>query len=229
MMEIDRIWNDTSGLGIEIPTYNIFINRPRVDYRISEYVCEYICKTVLKPNSPLITGGFILFLDFMPYDKDNPYMPIESNMHNAEPIKVYNLYNTEDSVYNTEDTKFDPTKTSWGKTFSVRCYSTKFNETITPKEYANTVYDMFGAFLVNKYKRITKEVMDKNKMGMDYNYIESFEFPAKYENQKYCSDDYELRIPHMPEGSGEEWVTAHKKRIEYEREYKNILNEKIML
>jgi hypothetical protein len=48
---------------------------------------------------------------------------------------------------------------------------------------------MMGAFLTSKYKKITKEIMDKNRKGMDYNLIESFKFPAPFENQKYLQDN----------------------------------------
>ena len=73
------------------------------------------------------------------------------------------------------------------------CYSTELTEKITPKEYANIVYDMMGAFLTSKYKKITKETMDKNRKGMDYNLIESFKFPAPFENQKYFLDNPSIK------------------------------------
>ncbi|MDR2771674.1 MAG: hypothetical protein LBB57_06520 [Clostridiales Family XIII bacterium] len=69
------------------------------------------------------------------------------------------------------------------------CYSTELTEEITPKEYANIVYDMMGAFLTSKYKKITGGKMDENRKGIDYDLIESFEFPASFENQKYFFDN----------------------------------------
>jgi hypothetical protein len=56
---------------------------------------------------------------------------------------------------------------------------------------------MIGAFLVKKYKEITKEVMDKNKNGMDYENIEKYKYPALFKNQKYVFDDEEDGILYM--------------------------------
>jgi len=76
-------------------------------------------------------------------------------------------------------------------------------------EYANIVHDMVGVLLKRWYKGVTKDAMEANKNGMDYDYIESFDFPAKYENQKYA-DDLGL-MTHIV--NGEEW--------DIEKAYKN--------
>jgi hypothetical protein len=100
--------------------------------------------------------------------------------------------------YDTEDTKYSLTKISNRtengikyKDIMIVCYSIKLNENITPKEYADIVYEMVGAFLIDKYKKITKEIIDKYKNEMDNNYIESFKFPAVFEDQKYLLDEEE--------------------------------------
>jgi hypothetical protein len=101
----------------------------------------------------------------------------------------------EDNIYNTQNTKHSfhlGTLTKNGlkfKTIWVGCYSTELNEKIEPNEYANIVYDMIGAFLVSKYKKITKEIMDKNKAGMDYELIKKYKYPASFDDQKYVLDD----------------------------------------
>jgi hypothetical protein len=75
------------------------------------------------------------------------------------------------------------------KVIQLFCWSTEITENIKPKEYANIVYDMVGAFLTGRYKKITKEIMENNKNGMDYEFIEELEYPATFDNQKYFHDD----------------------------------------
>jgi hypothetical protein len=113
----------------------------------------------------------------------------------------FQFYNIEkmtyhkDTIFCTENTKYDFhlfTSTENGikyKVIQIFCWSTELTEKMTPKEYANIVYDMMGAFLTGKYKKITKETMDKNRNGIDYNLIESFKFPAPFEDQKYLADN----------------------------------------
>jgi hypothetical protein len=48
---------------------------------------------------------------------------------------------------------------------------------------------MFALYLINCYKKLTKEIFDEAKKKLNYNYINSFEFPAKFENQKYSDDE----------------------------------------
>jgi hypothetical protein len=109
----------------------------------------------------------------------------------------------DDNPYNTENTKYsfklaNVTENSVkNKIVQLFCVSTGINEKINPKDYANIVYDMIGAFLVKKYIKITKEVMDKNKTGMDYEIIEKYKYPALFKNQKYVFDEEEDGILYM--------------------------------
>jgi hypothetical protein len=102
------------------------------------------------------------------------------------------------SLYDTEETKYESvirTLTEDGikyKYFHLFCTSTELNEHIKPKEYANMVYDMIGAFLIKKYKKITKEIMEKSKTGIDYKIIEKFKYPALAKDQKYLLDDKDV-------------------------------------
>lgn len=209
-----------NGLGYD---FSLLCKRPRVDYRISEYVMEYICKTILKPNSPLITGDYWMALHFYPFDKEKNTVPynIYSVFEERADEILSRHYLNNNEFYNTEDTRFKTENSSWGKGYSVDCYSTKLNEHITPTEYANIVYDMIGAFLGTKYKRTTKEVMDSYKSGLDYDYIGSFEFPASFENQRY-GDDGEVRAYYT---EGEELDECEKMTYEKYLMYKKHFGE----
>jgi hypothetical protein len=106
-------------------------------------------------------------------------------MSTAERLEEFGYFTDWD--YNTNDTEY------WihGKRstlLNIMCNSVKFNENITPRVYADLVHNMVSVLLKRWYKRVTKEIMDENKSGMDYNYIESFPFPASFESQKYSTD-----------------------------------------
>jgi hypothetical protein len=174
MFKLTRLW-DIDNYDLE-PDIEILYKRPRVDYRISEYIFDYINKNILEQNKIMQTGNYTICLSFAFYYKNEQ--------------KYF-----DDNIYNTENTKYDfqeGTSTENGikyKDIWIGCYSIDLNEKIKPIEYAHIVYDMIGSFLVNKYKKITKGIMDKNKTGIDYKLIESYKYPALFEEQKYVLDD----------------------------------------
>jgi hypothetical protein len=174
MFEITRLWG-ISDYDLK-PNIEILYKRPRIDYRISEYIFDYINKKILEPNKIMQTGNYKICFSFKFYNKE------DHNYH-------------EDTIFCTENTKYSFhlfISTENGikyKVIMIFCNSTELTEKTNPNEYANIVYDMMGAFLTSKYKKISKETIDKNRNGMDYNLIESFEFPAPFENQKYLVDN----------------------------------------
>ena len=180
MFEILRLEDhDYHNLSID-SILNLLYKRPRIDYRVSEYVFDYINKNILEQNKIMKNGNYRICFSFQFYNQEN------------------HKYH-KDTIFCTENTKYSFhlfTLTENGikyKEIMIFCYSTELTEKITPKEYANIVYDMMGAFLTSKYKKITEETMDKNRKGMDYNLIESFKFPASFENQKYFLDNPSIK------------------------------------
>jgi hypothetical protein len=173
MVTIERVWN-IYGSDLK-PHIEILYKRPRIDYRVSEYVFEYINRNILEPNKIMQTGNYNICLTFDFYYKDKQ--------------KYF-----EDNIYNTKNEKYSfhlSNMTKNGikyKNVQLFCYSTEINENIKPKEYANIVYDMVGLFLIEQYKKITKEIMDKIKIGMNYTFIEKFKYPALFTEQKYVLD-----------------------------------------
>jgi hypothetical protein len=153
----------------------LLFQRPRIDYRISEYVYNFINKHILEKYKIMQTGNYHIVFSFGFYDKN---------------VQKY----FEDSLYNTETTKHSlhtHRETENGikyKVIQLFCRSTEITENIKPKEYANIVYDMVGIFLIGQYKKITKEIMDKIKIKMNYTFIEKFKYPAFFVKQKYMLD-----------------------------------------
>jgi hypothetical protein len=147
--------------------------RPRVDYKVSEYVFEYINKNILEPKKIMQTLCYKVHIFFD--------LTVEQRH--------------EHSKYYAENSKFGswrsvPYYRSADKYVYLFCHSTELNEDLKPKEYANIVYDMIGAYLIKYYKRITKEIMDKNIIGIDFTQIEKYKYPAAFKDQKYNGDGF---------------------------------------
>jgi hypothetical protein len=96
------------------------------------------------------------------------------------------------------------------------------DQTIQPFEYATVIFKMFGDFLLTNYKKFDKETLDALLPKLDRQYIESFTFPASFEEQQYSLDDIEYPI--APLEYGYEWAGLDKlvtinPRIEYLKHY----------
>lgn len=173
---ISRLWNFDKPLSIE-PDIELLFKRPRIDYRISEYIFNFIDTQILQPNKVLQKGNYHLSLAF--------------GIYNPEIHKFH-----QENPYNSEVSKFRIAKYNRKeyKDIQIGCNSTLFNENITPIDYAEIVYDMFACYLVAEFKKITKEVMDNKKNDLDKNHIAAFEYPAKFENHKYIVDDTSIEF-----------------------------------
>jgi len=155
-------------------------NRPRISFKVREYVWTYIYDNILKPKKVLIDEKYLYNLT-LNLDKFNP--------------EIHKFFTN--SPYNSEENKYRPEpkfrifeKTN--KTAVIRVISVFSDKNISPTEYANLIYDGFGSFLINISKKITKEILDEHKPRMDYDYINSFKFPAPFEEQKYIGDNSEI-------------------------------------
>ena len=96
------------------------------------------------------------------------------------------------------------------------------DQTILPYEYATVVFKMFGDFLLTNYKKFDKNTLDKMLADMDNQYIDSFAFPASFEEQRYLLDDIEYPI--APPEYGHEWAGVDKMvainpKVEYLKHY----------
>jgi len=153
------------------------INRPRVSYEVREYVWSYIYINILEPRNLLKSQKYKFSLT-VSVKKFDP--------------KIHKYFT--DSPYNDDQNKFRPEtkfrvfeKTK--KIASIGVLSTYGDLNISPTDYANLLYDAFGSFLVNVSKKLNKEIMDEFRSGLDHEFINSFEFPAPFDQQKYIGDN----------------------------------------
>ena len=85
-------------------------------------------------------------------------------------------------------TWFSPNKiwTNCGdKVLNVDIKAANVSENITPREYADLLFDGIGAALVFNFKRLKREEFDGLKPKIDWSIVESFPFPAPFEEQRY--------------------------------------------
>jgi hypothetical protein len=220
LLKIERIWcdsvPDSNNKGIE-RSLNVLLQRPRIDYRVSEYVFDYINKNILVPHKILQKGDFPICLFFWPYKGKVVY--------------------TIPSDYNTETTLHEFVMKR--KEIILYINSIEMNQNMTPELYAGLVYDAMASFLIEAWKerkrniekipsgseyhkikryvypalfegqnyigderagyKMTKHYMNKMKTGLDYNVIESYAYPALFEDQKYSRDDQKIdaRFPFL--------------------------------
>ena len=176
MIKITRWWNfNPYNLTFDM---EILCKRPRVDYRISEYVFEYINKNILIPNNISLAENYNIFLAMDTYD-----------------IKRHRNYFLYVSPYNTNTTKYCSLILSTTDSIKIHidCCSTELNENIKPIDYAYIIYDMYSDFFVKHYKKKIKgkklkDIIDEIKNRMDCKFITEFKYPALFENQKYLYD-----------------------------------------
>ena len=167
---ITRLWSFNKPLSTE-PDIELLFKRPRVDYRISEYVFQFIDERILKPNKILQKGNYRFCLAF--------------GIYNPEIHKFH-----QENLYNDDYSKFRLVQFNRKefKDIQISCNSIFFNENIAPVTYAEMLYDMFAVYLISSFKKITKEIMEGKKADLDKSYIADFGFPATFENQQYIAD-----------------------------------------
>ena len=68
------------------------------------------------------------------------------------------------------------------------------SESITPREYADLLFDGIGAALVFNFKRLKREEFDGLKPKIDWSMVESFPFPASFEEQQYIGDEGKIHV-----------------------------------
>lgn len=176
---INRYWSNDNNA-------ELLCKRPRVDYRISEYLFDFINRNILVKKKIMQSGKYDITLFMSIYNPEHFY--------------------DETYIYNTDKTKFHVSV--YKLKMSVFCNSLLFNSKITPSEYADIVYDMFALYLLCRYKKLTKEIFDEAKKNLDYDCINSFEFPAQFDNQKYILDEGSVGIGNVRyDNEKKEWIS----------------------
>lgn len=192
--------------------YKSLLARPRVSHKVSEYVFDFINENILKPNKVLQSDKYvyILTLSFSPSIPKNRKFPFPYTSPFATETRLF---------FGQKGFRTYEKIEKWA-TLSV--IADDIDQSIKPYEYATVVFKMFADFLLGNYKKFDKEIFDKLILELDKNYIESFAFPASFEEQQYSLDDIEM--PVIPLSEGYEWVdignwTKINPKVEYLKHY----------
>ncbi len=116
----------------------------------------------------------------------------------VKPDSANGWYPREDFADSEERTTwFSPDKiwTNCGnKVLDVNIDAANVSESITPREYADLLFDGIGAALVFNFKRLKREEFDELKPRIDWSMVESFPFPAAFEEQQYIGDEGKIHV-----------------------------------
>ena len=93
-------------------------------------------------------------------------------------------------------------------------------ENITPLEYADLLFDAFGAFLLYNFKKVKKSDLDMLKTKIDNNIVCGFPFPAPFSEQQYQGDDSYFRVTELHKGIETVLIDIPNVSVFYKRHYK---------
>ena len=214
MVEINRIW-----LNVDTDTNKITLfSRPRVSIRVDEYIWRLIEKHIVKPHK-LMRSEKHKYLLKIAFDRFDPvrhrYYPLSSYngllREGVKPDNANGWYPREDFAdsangwYPREDFADSEERTTWfspdkiwtnsgNKVLDVNIDAANVSENITPREYADLLFDGIGAALVFNFKRFKREEFDELKSKINWSMVESFPFPASFEEQQYIGDEGKIHV-----------------------------------
>lgn len=205
MVKIHRIWFNTERMDREDHYKITLFSRPRVSIHVDEYIWSFIEENIVKPHKLMRSEkhGYLLDISFDQFDPAKhryyPLSPYNGPLREGVEMDSANRsYFREDFVGGKERTTwFSPNKiwTNCGdKVLNVDIKAANVSESITPREYADLLFDGIGAALVFNFKRLKREEFDGLKPKIDWSIVESFPFPAPFEEQRYIGDEGEIHV-----------------------------------
>lgn len=201
MVEINRVW-----INVDTDTNKITLfGRPRVSIRVDEYIWSLIEEHIVKPHKLMRSEKhrYLLKISFHRFDpvrhRYYPLSPYNGPLREGvKPDSANGWYPREDFADAEERaTWFSPDKiwTNCGnKVLDVNIDAANVSESITPREYADLLFDGIGAALVFNFKRLKREEFDGLKPKIDWSVVERFSFPAPFEDQQYIGDEGKIHV-----------------------------------
>ncbi len=191
------------------PDYKSLLTRPRVSHKVSEYVFDFINENLLKPSKVLQSDKYVYKLTFS-FSFSIPKRKFPYTSPFATDTRLY---------FSQRGFRTFEKIEKWA---TMMVIADDIDQTIQPFEYANVVFKMFADFLLSNYKKFDKATIDALLLKLDKQHIESFTFPASFEEQAYSLDH--LEYPISPLEFGYEWAGLDKMvtinpRVEYLKHY----------
>ncbi|MDR0354151.1 MAG: hypothetical protein LBJ64_00170 [Deltaproteobacteria bacterium] len=198
MIKIQRIW-----VNVDEQNNVTLLRRPRVSIKVDELVWSVIERNIAAPKKIMQSGkhDYMLVVGLKKYSPETckffPASPYNGQLKENAKLDAYRnpskCYSCEDFVGGKERTTWFFTDSFWmnagHKTLNVSADAANVDENITPVEYADLLFDAFGAALTRNFKKLRKEDFDALKPSLDEKAIAAFPFPAPFEQQQYLSDE----------------------------------------
>lgn len=205
MVKIYRIWFNTERMDREDHYKITLFSRPRVSIHVDEYIWSFIEENIVKPHKLMRSEkhGYLLNISFDQFDPaKHRYFPLSPYngllREGVEMDSANRSYFREDFAGGKDRTTwFSPNKiwTNCGdKVLNVDIKAANVSENITPREYTDLLFDGIGAALVFNFKRLKREEVDGLKPKIDWSIVESFPFPAPFEEQRYIGDGGKIHV-----------------------------------
>ena len=238
MVKIHRIWFNTERMDREDHYKITLFSRPRVSIHVDEYIWSFIEENIVKPHKLMRSEKheYLLDIAFGQFDPaKHRFFPLSSYngllREGVEMDSANRSYFREDFAGGKDRTTwFSPNKiwTNCGdKVLNVDIKAANVSENITPREYADLLFDGIGAALVFNFKRLKREEFDGLKPKIEYadllfdgigaalvfnfkrlkreefdglkpkidwSIVESFPFPAPFEEQRYIGDGGKIHV-----------------------------------
>lgn len=153
------------------------LKRPRVSYKISEYVLDFIDREILKPAKILQSEKYVY----------NFTLSFSFGIPENNRLTYKGPYATDRSLFvpHRGFTTFEKTTKRAHLTF----IGDDIGPDITPTDYACIVYQMLADYLLYNYKKLRKDILDNKMRDLDLKKINSYKHPAPFEQQKYILDE----------------------------------------
>lgn len=198
---LHRVWLNVDPDNNEITLFG----RPRVSIHVDEYIWGLIEEHIVKPHKIMRSEkhGYLLKIAFDRFDPARhrfyPLSPYNGPLREGVRPDSANGWYPREAFAGAEErtTWFSPDEiwTNCGnRVLDVNIDAAHVSEYITPREYADLLFDGIGAALVFNFKRLKREELDRLKSRIDWSMVERFPFPAPFEEQQYIGDEGEIHV-----------------------------------
>lgn len=228
-IKLKRLWNNLDDEG-----NLVLLNRPRVSIEIDRYIWNTIEQNIVLPKKIMQSKSYDYTL-VVSLGKYNPekdlhfkFSPYNGSLKETILLSTKDFstlhYSREDFIDGIKRQRwFSPEKfwiNSGDKTALISACTDNVTEKITPLEYADILFDAFGAFLLYNFKKVKKSDLDMLKTKIDNNIVCGFPFPAPFSEQQYQGDDSYFRLTRLSNGIETVLIDIPNVEVFYKQHYK---------
>ena len=229
MVRLQRIWLNVDD------NYKIrLFFRPRVSIHVDKYIWNLIEKNIVEPRKIMQSSryDYQLVIAFDRFDTERqryfPLSPYNGELKDTVTTssQSYHRYFREDFIGGEQRTTwFSPQKfwtNSGTKTSHVGIVAANVDENIAPNEYASLLFDGFAATLLFNFKKLKLYEFEHLKEQIDWDVVNSFPFPAAFEQQQYLCDENIIQVTSLDGGTKTILVGPYRVRELYKEHFRDL-------